>query len=99
MTENDINRPVNYKIKPIRNQVSRFRNGVWQFIDPQSLTWTPVDNFLSTHSSKDPLAILLSNARLPTEHLEVVNPGEKILRDSSSGTYLYFKHKPGQELL
>lgn len=99
MDNDRFNPPTDYKIKPIRNQVSRLRNNVWQFIDPQSLTWTPVDNFLSTHSSKDTLAILLSNARLPTEHLEIVSPGEKMLRDSSSGTYLYFKQKPGQELL
>ena len=76
---------------PYRAKVSEFRNNTWNFIDPESFPWKRVDDYLSYYQPTTKLGIILSTNFLPDEYVEVVNPGEYILRDTSDRFTVYLK--------
>jgi hypothetical protein len=76
---------------PYRAKVSEFRNNTWNFIDPETFPWKRVDDYLSYYQPTTKLGIILSTYFLPDQYVEVVNPGEYILRDTSASFTVYLK--------
>ena len=76
---------------PRKTQVSKFENGTWQFIDPESLSWIKIDEYLHEYTTRVRLGIVLNTYRLPDQCVEYVEPGNKIIRDSSNILIVYHK--------
>lgn len=73
-----------YSVGAERDSVSEYRYGVWQFIDAETLNWQPyTDDTLYVATHDVPLGIVLSNVKYPEQYVERIEPGQKILRDSS----------------
>ena len=83
---------------PLRSKISILRVGVWQFIDPNSLSWKQIDSVTSEHKTAQTYGIVLSSSRLPEQYVEKINPGEIIIRDTSDTVTTFYK-KPAEEIL
>lgn len=84
---------------PLRTKISLLRVGVWQFIDPESLGWTQIDENTSEFRAVGTYGIVLSSSRFPEQYVDKILPGETIIRDSSDSRVVTYYKKPDEEIL
>ena len=85
-----------YSIPSVKNTLSEFRGGSWSFFNADLLNWTQYNSDIQVTTHEYPLGIVLSNVRYPYQVAERIEPGEKLIREFSSGEARFAKF-PGED--
>jgi hypothetical protein len=102
MADNEFNPTKTYGVilDQRRTKLSRIRSGQWRFFDPASLRWVSVNSKTSYVIVADnEIGIVTADKFDPKQYIDLVKPGETLVRSISKGAFTYHKLPKGAELV